>query len=413
MYRSVAARVPQQSVTLPRFVGRVTRHVFALACVGLGAGNVSLEAQPLRDQLSTLLTAQGAVPAGQAPDAAAAERSRQALVGLMGVELASAPSTSGASGFIYELNPALGVVQRASDSFGAFFTERALRVGEGQAAFGLLYQSASFSALGGNDLSRGSFPVNAVRTRGGAAPYAVDALRLDLATRTLTTRVVYGLTDTLEVGGTLPFVQTRLDGTRVTSYGGQPVFEVLQEGSSSGLGDASLTVRYRVVGHGGTGVAIGSDLRLPTGRAADLLGTGEVAVRGQVIASWEDGPLAASATGGVGRGGASDELFWGGAVTVAASPSVTMVGEVIGRRLGDVHSLIQVYEPHSVLGGVESMRWVADPTSPIAIGYAVAGVKWNVTGTVLLGANLLVRLTDAGLRARVTPALTIDYDFGL
>jgi hypothetical protein len=37
--------------------------------------------------------------------------------------------------------------------------------------------------------------------------------------------------------------------------------------------------------------------------------------------------------------------------------------------------------------------------------------KWNLASSWLLNTNLLIRVTDAGLRARVTPAISLDYAF--
>lgn len=383
----------------------------ALLVAAITLSSDAAAAQALRERLSSLMTTQGQGPAGQGPDTVAAGRSRDALVGLLGAELAMMPLSTAPSGFVYELNPTLGLVERASDTFGAFFTERALRIGEGQASFGFAYQAASFSTLQGADLREGSFEINATRAEGAIQPYAVDTLGLALETRTLTARAVYGVTDSLDVLAVVPFVHARFDGTRVSSDDGVPVLDIQTAGSASGLGDAGLGARFRVAGRGGRGVAIGSDLRLPTGRASDLLGTGKLALRGQAIATWDQGPVAASANAGLGVGGVSSEFFWNTAVTVAVAQRVTVVGEVFGRRLGELHRLDQVYAPHSELAGVEVMRLVADETSAVAIGYAVAGVKWNVTGSLLVGASMLMRFTDAGLRARVTPSLTVDYDF--
>ena len=54
------------------------------------------------------------------------------------------------------------------------------------------------------------------------------------------------------------------------------------------------------------------------------------------------------------------------------------------------------------------MRWL--PTeSGVSTMFAVTGVKWNVTGSWMLNANLLIRVTDAGLRAAVTPGVSLDY----
>lgn len=385
------------------------RAAMLVAALSSSAGEVP--AQTLRARLSSLVTTPGPVGSAQGADAAAAERSRDALVGLVGIELASMPLGTGSSGLVYELNPTLGLVERASDTFGAFFTERALRIGEGQASLGFLYQAASFSTLQGTDLQAGRLQVNAVRPAGSSQPYAAETLSLALETRTLTARAAYGVTDALDVLAVVPFVQTRFAGTRVSSLDGVRVFDVVEEGSASGLGDAVVGARYRIAGRAGRGVAIGSDLRLPTGRPSDLQGAGTLALRAQAIATWDAGPIAASGNAGLGIGGASDELFWNGAVTVAVAPRVTAVGEVLWRRLGDLHRLQQVYAPHTTLAGVEVMRWVSDDSSAVSLGYAVAGVRWNLTGSVLVGASLLVRWPDAGLSARVTPSLTVDYDF--
>jgi hypothetical protein len=43
--------------------------------------------------------------------------------------------------------------------------------------------------------------------------------------------------------------------------------------------------------------------------------------------------------------------------------------------------------------------------------FVVTGAKWNIARSWLLNTNLLIRVTDAGLRARVTPAVSIDYAF--
>ena len=44
--------------------------------------------------------------------------------------------------------------------------------------------------------------------------------------------------------------------------------------------------------------------------------------------------------------------------------------------------------------------------------FLVTGAKWNIVRSWLLNANVLVRLADVGLRARVTPGISLDYAFG-
>ena len=111
-----------------------------------------------------------------------------------------------------------------------------------------------------------------------------------------------------------------------------------------------------------------------------------------------------------GVGGATREIFWSTATTFAATPRVTVVGEVMGRRLSELSLVQDVYEPHLLIAGVETMRWL--PNEPgVHTMFVVTGAKWNLASSWLLNTNLLIRVTDAGLRARVTPAISLDYAF--
>ena len=161
--------------------------------------STAVNAQPLLGQLATLLTEQR--PSGTfVPDAAAAAATTNTVAGLFLVELATLPTVSSSGGFTYRFRPDLGLYERASNEFGPFFTERALRNGRGQAAFGVTYQSSTFGSLQGGDLQDGTFPTNAARFTGAIDPFSVDTLRLELIARTVTPFFSYGLTDRLDVG---------------------------------------------------------------------------------------------------------------------------------------------------------------------------------------------------------------------
>ena len=74
-------------------------------------------------------------------DRAAAEATFGTVADLFTIELTSIPVASSSGGFVYQFSPSLGTVERASDSFGPLFTERALRNGKKQLSFGLNYNS--------------------------------------------------------------------------------------------------------------------------------------------------------------------------------------------------------------------------------------------------------------------------------
>src|SRR5689334_14044725 len=94
----------------------------ALAGAVLMAGPWAAASQSLSGRLSALLTEQQPTSVF-VPDVPAAEATRDTVAKLFGVELTNLPTASSSGGFVYRLNPSLGVVSRSSDCFGPFFTE--------------------------------------------------------------------------------------------------------------------------------------------------------------------------------------------------------------------------------------------------------------------------------------------------
>ena len=385
------------------------------ATIAVAAALLMLTARPAAGQavtgaLSNLLTDTGTLPAGFIADPAAAAATRNAVAELFVVEVGALPLVSSSAGFVYRLNPTLGVIERTSNSFGAFYTERAVRAGRHQASFGITHQSSRFGSLQGASLGAGTFPTTAVRTAGAGQPFGRDTLALRLESRSTTAFATIGVTDRLDVNVALPFVTVSFDGSRSTTVAGQTSLQAVRTGRASGFGDATVAARYGLAGSGSRSVAVGADLRLPTGREEDLLGAGKTAARFIGIGSWETGRIGLHGNAGAGVGGLSRELFWAGATTIAVTPRVTAVGELTGRRLSGLTVLGDVYAPHSTVAGLETMRWV-----PIGRGvhtmFVVTGVKVNITGSLLLNGSVLVRPSDAGLRARVTPNLSFSYAF--
>jgi hypothetical protein len=365
-------------------------------------------AQSIAAGLSTLLTEQTPPPAGYVRDRAAADATFGTVASLFTIELTSIPVASSSGGFVYRFSPSLGTVERASDSFGPLFTERSLRIGKKQLSFGLNYQYANYKTLQGADLTTGTFPTNTARFANALQPFSVDTLSLELDVTTVTGFASYGVTDDLDIGVVAQITRLHFSGRRVNTFQGVSTLQSAQAHSASGLGDLAMTARYRLAGEGGTGFAIGSDLRLPTGRSGDLLGTGKTAWRMLGMGSWEHAPFAVDLNGGFSVGGASRELSWASALTYAATPRISVIGELMGRRFNDLTRVADVYQPHPVLAGIETMRWL--PTGGgLQTVYLVTGAKVNIHGRWLLKANVLTRLTDTGLRAKFTPSIALDY----
>ena len=165
-----------------------------------------------------------------------------------------------------------------------------------------------------------------------------------------------------------------------------------------------------VVGNGLRGVSAGANLRLPTGDNANLLGAGGTALRMLAVGTWEDGQLALHLNGGVGVGGVSNEQFWNMATTLAVTPRITVVGEIMGRRLGELSRIADVYEPHATQPGLEVMRWL--PTNPgVHSAFFVTGAK----SIPRVEPSAQRQPSDAPYRSRPalagTPSISLDYAF--
>lgn len=366
--------------------------------------------ETLTDVLTALLLSQQAPNDALPKDLDAAAQTLGTVSQLVLVETATQPIGSSAGGFVYRFNPELATIERASPSFGPFFTERALGVGRGGASIGLTVRAATFSSLQGGNLRDGTFPLNASRPAGTTVPNDVDTIDLQLDARTVTAFGTVGITDRLDVGVAVPFVDMDIRGTRINTFRGVRALQASRAGQASGFGDIALRSRYALASDSRRGVAAGIDLRLPTGRADDLLGAGKTTARLFGIVSFEGQSIGVHLNTGVTVGGVSREFSQHGALTYAASPRITFVGEVIARYLSNLHQVRDVYAPHATVGGIETMRWIAEEGGAHQV-LTAGGMKINVGRGYLLNANVLVRLSDLGIFARVTPSFTLDYTF--
>jgi hypothetical protein len=388
---------------LARLAGRAAAALMMVA----GCGSESRAQESLTGVLSFLLTNQS-VPTGDfEKDAEAARVTRDTLTRLLIVDLATVPISSSSSGFVYRFDPALGTMTRASNSFGPFFTERSLTAGRGQASLGVSAQVARFTSLDGRDLRDGRLLTSGNQFRDEAAPFDVETLTLEIESRTVTFFGNIGLTDRLDVGVALPLVTLSLRGERINTYRGQTLLQATATADATGLADAAVRAKVRLFGAADRGLSAVGEVRLPTGREEDLLGTGETAWRGVVIGSLQGGRAAVHGNLGLSGGGLVRETQYRGAATLEATPRLTLVGEIIGRRVAGVGPLSVAYAPHPTIVGVDTLRLVAEDGNTWTAA-TVVGAKWNISGTLLVSGNVRFPLTNNGLKSR--PVVLVGLD---
>jgi hypothetical protein len=373
----------------------------------------------VQDILRRLMLNEGVQTDDFEKDLEAAETTSATLTRALLSAIATLPVSTSASGFTYRLNPMLGTVERASETFGPFFVERALTAGAGQASLGFTFQYASFTALDGHDLRDGQFVTTANQFSDEPAPFAVETLTLAVNTSTATFYGNVGLSDRVDVGVAVPVVRLDVSGTRDLTYRGQILPQIRARAETVGLADIAVRSKFRLTGDGPGAVAAGIEARLPTGREEDLLGAGELAMRFQGLASAEAGRTSVHGNFTLGTGGVGREISYGGAVAIAATPQFTVIGEVLARRITGVQRISEVIAPHPNITCpgqaptdcvVNTMRLIPNGEDQTT-AFAVTGFKWNVGGTWLLHGHVLWPMTDSGLTTKLTPTVALDYSF--
>jgi hypothetical protein len=360
-------------------------------------------------------------------------------------QLTTFPLGSSSGGFSYTLDPSLGTWTRSTNSFGPAFAERALTIGRQKVNFGVNYQHSTYDTFEGQNLDDGS--VKFYLTHKPVVPGGIffegdviqTALRLNLTTNTVALFGNYGVTNRLDVGVAVPIVSVNMDANIDATIlrlatGPESTIHVFPNGtdkqtfpdagSAKGIGDVVLRAKYRFLESKTQALAAGLDLRLPTGDETNLLGTGATQTTLLLIASSNYDKLAPHLNIGYTFTGDSnspffnlaDEFHYRFGTEFAATPKLTVNADLLGRNLRDAGRLQEQprtfnYMSATGVPGSTTVNELAFQSGSLNLLIGTAGVKYNVVGNLLISANVLVPLTQTGIRDRVTPVIGFDYAF--
>ena len=359
-------------------------------------------------------------------------------------QIVSLPLPPPASGFTYKFDPGLGVFTRTSSSFGPIMSERHETIGGHRVSFGFAHQRLSFDTIEGLDLGRvpAVFTHDHAELRGGREDVITTINDIDATVTRSATFFSYGITNGLDVSVVVPYVTTdivvtsdatiqRIGTTDPTTHffrdlddkiGNRRIFTAF--GHASGPGDLAVRLKQTVGKSSRQGMALGVDLRLPTGDEKNLLGTGAPGVQPFLVWSGNYGAVAPHVNGGYQWNGSSvlggdpgsgisadlpDVGTYSAGAVVAVHPRVTAAIDVVGRYVIDSSRL----QPHDfqALNGTSVFPNITFTSGSFNELSAAVGVKLNLFGRLLLDLNLLMPLDSAGLRDKVSPLIGIEYAF--
>lgn len=338
-----------------------------------------------------------------------------------------------------------GVPTPTSNSFGPIFAERAQTLGRGRFDVSMSYSSIQFDRLRGIPMSdvqlnflhqNVDFPGCDERF-GDCSLYGTpllehDVVRLDLDLRIRAKLYAFnatvGVTDWMDIGVAVPVVDLSIDGrstaTVVTAdvenithfFGGtvdNPILtaQTTSEGSTRGIGDVAARTKLRILNGEHTGAAILGEVRLPTGREEDFLGTGHIAARGMFIASSTLGSFGPHVNFGYMHrtgAGVSDSFQFATGFDQRFSDWATFVVDLVG----DVKTQPSPTFPGPVTFDppiVTTVRRTNVPNIRDDIIDGSIGFKFRTSGGVILWTNALVALNDGGLRDRMVGTFGLQF----
>ena len=359
-------------------------------------------------------------------------------------QIVSLPLPAPASGFTYQFDPGLGVFTRSTSSFGPILAERADTIGARRVSIGFAYQRLAFDSIENIDLQSvpAVFTHDNAELRGGREDVITTVNSIDSKVSRSAAFITYGVTNDLDVSIAVPYITTdivvtsdatvRRIGTTTPeihffravddSIGDRRIYTAF--GHASGIGDITIRMKQAIKKSPKNGIALGIDLRLPTGDENNLLGTGAPAV--QPFAAWSatygtfaphinlgyqwngSSTLAGDIEAGVSADLPDVAVYALGAV-VSVHPRVTLALDVLGRYIIDSPRVR--LEDFVALDGHSVFPNIAFDTGSINELSSAVGLKINLAGRLLLNTNLLVRLNSEGLRDKISPLVGIEYAF--
>jgi len=343
----------------------------------------------------------------------------------VGSQLGDLPLASPASGIIYTYDPRLNLPVPSNDTLGPVLTQRAETIGRHKIYLAVTYQFFRFEDIDGTSMSQ--IPI-LLSLQGGAA-ITVSNNRLDLTAHQLGVYLTYGATSRIDISIAMPILDVHerfiSSGTEYSTGGGSATFTNVSSGSkgATGIGDQVLAIKGTVWKPKQGGLALGAEVRLPTGDAINFLGSGTVGFKpfvsltygGRVsphlnVAYEINGHsiLVTNAQGGEGR--LPNRLIYSGGADFGVTKWLTIATDVLAQNVNHAQRVSVVNE--SVTNPV---ILTASTIQPFVGSYNrtdfSGGVKVKPIGNLVLTGNVTVKLDQGGLRARWVPFAGVSYTF--
>ncbi len=364
-------------------------------------------------------------------------------------QLATVPLPSPASGFTYHFDAATGTFMRSTRSFGPILAERGETIGLGKIAFGYTYQFFSYDHLDGVPITNvpALFTHDNPEAGGGRADVVATVNTIEATVAQYTGALTYGITDRIDLSLAVPVVRTRLsllsnatihrigtgsnlgvhffrDPDAIDGYGSTRQF--FSESSAAGIGDLVARAKGTVMREGARALAVGLDMRMPTGDEQNLLGSGAMGLKpfaafstslgafaphANVAYQWNGKSLIAGSVRESRKADLPDQFTYALGADVLVAPRLSVIVDLFGQRVINSPRLTVTSSVRTGVAGsvtLDDIQFVNESYWSAAGSF---GMKGNVASRMLVTFNLRFALADGGLTDRLAPLLGVEWAF--
>jgi len=337
-------------------------------------------------------------------------------------QLSQLPLASPASGVIYEIQGGLPTVSNAG--FGPIMTERAETIGRHAWYVAFTYQRFGFNSIDGTNLK--DVPIVLRLSDNSVVTQTYN--RIDATVNQYAGYATFGLTNRIDLSVAVPFERISMamstSGTEYsTTSNATASLQSYVPGSATGFGDVVLAAKGTVFNGEHVRMALGTELRLPSGDAKNFLGSGAVGIKPYFVASrrgtfsphlnlgyqWNgNSVLATDATGN--EQNLPGAFLYAFGADYSPKRYLTLVGDLLGQyvinspTVTSPQSMTIKSRGVSVLGVLPNNSSYS--TDALSLGFKAAG--WS---NLLVSANLMIRLNQGGLSCKLVPMAGISYTF--
>lgn len=363
------------------------------------------------------------------------------MTNAIGQAIGNVPFAAASSGVTFTFEGGRPVA--TSVSAGPIFADRAETLGRGRFLIGANVTGISFSEVRGQPLNNLDFWFPHEDTQAppgneyGLPTWERDAIRvntnLDFSMLVTTFYATYGLADRIDIGVALPIVRASLSGESVATFDwyeapsphyfdGDPNQRIARsqtDGSAFGIGDITARLKAQLIQSANWGFSALADVRLPTGKEDDFIGSGSTTVRVLGVTSARYGNFSPHLNAGAlltNADGQTNRFLATAGFDQLVGEQVTFAADVVGSfQLDDspigLPAPVTYSWPAEESVSQRTRRLTEIPDQWDHFVDASVGAKILVNRDLRFVTNVLIPLTDGGMRPSVAWTVGLERTF--